>query len=128
MKNFPKYFFLFWVFGFSLFAYWQINDPDPEIWVTIYAVAILFSAMAARGKHPLIPLGIAIVACIIGAVYFFPDSVREWIGFELENKDLTMKTKESEEARETFGLLIVAIVLSVSAYFGWKKKNYNPSS
>jgi hypothetical protein len=128
MKNFPKYFFLFWVFGFSLFAYWQINDPDPEIWVTIYAVAILFSSMAARGKHPLIPLWIAIVACIIGAVYFFPDSVIEWIGFELENKDLTMKTKESEEARETFGLLIVAIVLSVSAYFGWKKKNYNPST
>jgi uncharacterized membrane protein len=123
MKTFTKYFFVFWIIAFLLFAYWQINDPDPEIWVTIYAVAILFSAMAARGKHPLIPLGIAIVACIIGAVYFFPDSVREWIGFELENKDLSMKTKESEEARETFGLLIVAVVLSVSAYVGWKKKN-----
>lgn len=123
MENFPKYFFLFWIFGFSLFAYWQINDPDPEIWVTIYAVAILFSAMAARGKHPLIPLSIAIIACIIGAVYFFPDSVSEWIGFELENKDLTMKTQESEEARETFGLLIIASVLSYSAYLGWKKRN-----
>lgn len=123
MKNFPKYFFIFWIFGFSLFAYWQFNDPDPEIWVTIYAVAILFSAMAARGKHPLIPLGIAIIACIIGAIYFFPDSVGQWIGFELENKDLTMKTQESEEARETFGLLIIASVLSYSAYLGWKKRN-----
>jgi uncharacterized membrane protein len=128
MNYFIKYFFSFWVLVFLLFAYWQINDPDPEIWVSIYVIAALFSGMAVRGKHPLIPLGIAIVACIIGAVYFFPDSVSEWIGFELENKDLTMKTKESEEARETFGLLIVAIVLSVSAYFGWKKKNYNPSS
>ena len=128
MNYFIKYFFSFWVLVFLLFAYWQINDPDPEIWVSIYVIAALFSGMAVRGKHPLIPLGIAIVACIIGAVYFFPDSVKEWIGFELENKDLTMKTKESEEARETFGLLIVAIVLSVSAYFGWKKKNYNPSS
>lgn len=123
MKNFPKYFFIFWIFGFSLFAYWQINDPDPEIWVTIYAVAILFSAMAARGKHPLIPLSIVIITCIIGAVYFFPDSVSEWIGFELENKDLTMKTQESEEARETFGLLIIASVLSYSAFLGWKKRN-----
>lgn len=128
MNSFIKYFFSFWVLVFLLFAYWQINDPDPEIWVSIYVIAALFSGMAVRGKHPLIPLGIAIVACIIGAVYFFPDSVSEWIGFELENKDLTMKTKESEEARETFGLLIVAIVLSVSVYFGWKKKNYNPSS
>jgi len=128
MNSFIKYFFSFWVLVFLLFAYWQINDPDPEIWVSIYVIAALFSGMAVRGKHPLIPLGIAIVACIIGAVYFFPDSVSEWIGFELENKDLTMKTKESEEARETFGLLIVAIVLSVSAFFGWKKKNYNPSS
>ena len=122
MKTFTKYFFSIWIVVFLLFAYWQINDPDPEIWVSIYVIAALFSGMAVKGKHPLIPLSISIIACVIGAIYFFPDSVWDWIGFELENKDLTMKTKESEEARETFGLLIVAIVLSVSAYVGWKKK------
>lgn len=122
MKTFTKYFFAFWFLAFLLFAYWQINDPDPEIWVSLYLAAALFSVMAFRGKHPLIPLTIGIIACIIGAIYFFPDSVWEWIGFELENKDLSMKTQESEEARETFGLLIVALVMSVSAFIGWRKK------
>jgi uncharacterized membrane protein len=122
MKNFPKYFFIFWSVVFLLFAYWQVNDPDPQIWVSVYILAAIFCGLAARGKHPLIPLGIIIVACIIGAVYFYPTSVSEWVNYEMENKDLTMKTQESEEARETFGLLIIATILSVSAYFGWKNK------
>ena len=123
MKNFPKYFFILWSIVFLLFAYWQVNDPDPEIWVSVYIVAAIFCALAFKGKHPLIPLGIVIVACVIGAVYFYPDSVSEWVNYEMENKDLTMKTQQSEEARETFGLLIMAVILSVSAYFGWKKKS-----
>jgi uncharacterized membrane protein len=123
MKNFQKYFFLFWSALFLLFAYWQVNDPDPEIWVSIYIVAAIFCALAFKGKHPLIPLEIVIVTCLIGAVYFYPASVTDWVNYEMENKDLTMKTQQSEEARETFGLLIIAVVLSVSAYFGWKKKS-----
>ncbi|MCS4436095.1 transmembrane 220 family protein [Aquiflexum gelatinilyticum] len=122
MKNFPKYFFIFWSIVFLLFAYWQVNDPDPQIWVSVYLLAAIFCGLAVMGKHPLIPLGIIIVASIIGAVYFYPTSVSEWVNYELENKDLTMKTQESEEARETFGLLIIAAILSVSAYFGWKNK------
>lgn len=121
MKKFNVYFFLFWVLAFLLFAYWQLNDPDPEIWVPIYLVAAFFSAIAIKGKHPLIPLSIVIIACIIGAIYFFPESVSKWATYELENKDLTMKTQESEEARETFGLLIMAAVLSYSAFLGWRK-------
>ena len=122
MKNFPKYFFIFWSIVFLLFAYWQVNDPDPQIWVSVYILAAIFCGLAVMGKHPIIPLGIIIVACIVGAVYFYPTSVSEWVNYELENKDLTMKTQESEEARETFGLLIIAAILSVSAYFGWKNK------
>ena len=121
MKTFAKYFFIVWIFAFLLFAYWQINDPDPEIWVTIYVAAAIFCGLGVKGIHPKIPLTIAIIACVIGAIYFFPDSVKEWIGYELEHKDLTMKTQESEEARETFGLLIVAAVLSFSLYIGYKK-------
>jgi uncharacterized membrane protein len=122
MNKFTKYFFVFWILAFLLFAYWQLNDPDPEIWVPIYLVAVFFSALAVKGKHPLIPLIVVIIACIAGAVYFFPESVSEWVSYELEQQDLSMKTQESEEARETFGLLIIAFVLSVSAWIGWRKK------
>ncbi|MGY6743951.1 MAG: transmembrane 220 family protein [Cecembia sp.] len=123
MKTFTKYFFIFWFLAFLLFAYWQLNDPDPEIWVPIYLVGALFSAMAVKGKHPLIPLAVVIIACIAGAIYFYPESVSEWVSYELEQKDLSMKTQESEEARETFGLLIMALVLSVSAWIGWRNKS-----
>lgn len=123
MKTFTKYFFIFWFLAFLLFAYWQLNDPDPEIWVPIYLVGALFSAMAVKGKHPLIPLTVVIIACIAGAIYFYPESVSEWVSYELEQKDLSMKTQESEEARETFGLLIMALVLSVSAWIGWRNKS-----
>ncbi|RZS96446.1 transmembrane 220 family protein [Cecembia calidifontis] len=121
MKTFTKYFFIFWFFAFLLFAYWQLNDPDPEIWIPVYLVAALFSALAVKGKHPLIPLGIVIAACIVGAIYFYPESVSDWVNYELAQKDLSMKTQESEEARETFGLLIIAVVMSVSAFVGWRK-------
>lgn len=121
MKTFSRYFFGFWFFVFLLFAYWQFNDPDPEIWVTVYIVAAIFSALAYRGIYPLVPIVIVILICFAGAVYFYPDSVSEWVNYELENKDLTMKTQQSEEARETFGLLIMGLVLSVAAYLGWRK-------
>ena len=121
MNTFAKYFFGFWFFAFLLFAYWQINDPDPEIWVTLYIGAAIFSALAFRGRYPMIPLVVVILVCLAGAIYFYPASVSEWVNYELENKDLTMKTQESEEARETFGFLIIAVVLSVAAFMGWRK-------
>ncbi|MDO9551757.1 transmembrane 220 family protein [Rhodonellum sp.] len=124
MHAFPKYFFIFWTLIFLLFAYFQLNDPDPEIWVSIYVAAMVFTGLAVRGKHPLIPLSIAILVCIIGALYYFPESVSGWIGQELEQKDLTMKTPQMEEARETFGLLIIAVVLGYSAFLGWREKRH----
>jgi hypothetical protein len=123
MENFNRIFFIFWVFAFMLFAYWQFNDPDPHIWVPVYMVAALYCGMALRGIHPLVPLGIVIIACVIGAFYFYPESVSDWVNHELEQKDLSMKTQASEEARETFGLLIIAAVLTYSFVLGWKKKN-----
>lgn len=123
METFNRFFFIFWILAFMLFAYWQFNDPDPHIWVPVYLVAALYSGMALKGVHPLMPLGVVILACVVGAVYFYPDSVTEWVGYELAQKDLSMKTQASEEARETFGLLIIAAVLTYSFVLGWKKRN-----
>jgi hypothetical protein len=48
--------------------------------------------------------------------------VGDWIAAEWAQKDLTMKTPEMEENRETFGLLTIALVLSPALYRAWKKK------
>ena len=116
------YFYGLWVFLFALFAYWQINDPDPEVWVSIYAVAVIFSLFAVRGIFPKIPLTLVVVVCILGAIYFFPAGVGQWIADEWAQQDLTMKTPQMEENRETFGLLTIALVLSPALYQAWKKK------
>ena len=116
-----SYFYGLWVILFSLFAYWQFNDPDPEVWVSIYTVAIIFSLFAIRGVFPKLPLTIVVASCVVGAIYFFPWGVGEWVTAEWAQKNLTMKTPQMEENRETFGLLTIALVLSPALFRAWKK-------
>ncbi len=119
--KFNRYFFGVWFFLFALFAYWQFNDPDPEVWVSIYGVAMIFCLLGARSIFPKIPLTLVVLVCVLGAIYFFPGGVGEWISQEWAQKDLTMKTQQMEENRETFGLLTIALVLSPALYKAWKK-------
>ena len=116
-----SYFYGLWVILFSLFAYWQFNDLDPEVWVSIYTVAIIFSLFAIRGVFPKLPLTIVVASCVVGAIYFFPGGVGEWVTAEWAQKNLTMKTPQMEENRETFGLLTIALVLSPALFRAWKK-------
>jgi len=118
--KFNKVFFGIWIFLFGLFAFWQFNDPDPEIWVSIYGIAMIFCYLGTRGIFPKIPLTVAVILCLLGAIYFFPGGVGDWVSQEWAQKDLTMKTQQMEENRETFGLLIIAIVLSPALWKAWK--------
>jgi hypothetical protein len=116
-----KYYYAVWFLLFGLFGFWQINDPDPEVWVSIYVVAMIFSLLGFRGIFPKIPLTIVLFLCALGAIYLFPGGVGDWISDELAQKDLTMKTQQMEENRETFGLLTIVLGLSPALYQAWKK-------
>ena len=118
MATFRRIFFGVWGLLFLLFAYWQWNDPDPLLWISIYGGAAVLSFMAASGRFPMPFLGAAVILCLLGAVYYYPGAVGEWVQQEWQQKDLSMKTQSMEEARESFGLLIVAAVLSVAALIG----------
>src|SRR5690606_23529175 len=122
MNKGSSIFFGIWSLLFVVAALVQLNDPDPWVWVSIYLVAAFFSGYVALGRYPLIPLGIVTVLCLAGSLYYFPPSVGEWIAQEWEQKDLTMKTASMEEARESLGLLLVAIVLGIAWFSGWRKK------
>ena len=122
MNKGSSIFFGIWALLFVVGALVQINDPDPWVWVGIYLVASVLCGYVALGRYPMIPLGIVTVGCLAGSLYYFPPSVSEWIAQEWEQQDLTMKTMAMEEARESLGLLLIAIVLGIAWFTGWRKK------
>jgi hypothetical protein len=99
---------------FFLFAYWQLNDPDPWLWVPIYLVPSAISIGMFMGRAVRSLLSLLAIGYAIGAVMYFPGSYQ---GLGLDN--LAMKTTEVEFARESFGLGICALVLF---YYAWIHK------
>lgn len=112
-----------WAFTliFLLFAILQFNDPDPYVWVPLYLLPTLLSLRIALG-NPVkgsgffgLLLTVAVSYWIFGLILFPASSAQEWWNAEQEAKSLQMKVPFIEEARESLGLLICAIVLSVNA-------------
>ena len=50
MEKLQKFLGALFAVVFALFAYWQLNDPDPILWVPIYGVATYVSIQAFRNK------------------------------------------------------------------------------
>lgn len=97
-----------WVFVvlFSIAALLQYNDPDALLWAVIYGSAALVTlGFLFKKLSHYVPLILGLLA-IVGFIYLFPDKFE---GFGVEDGDV----KNIEEAREAFGLLIIAIVMIV---------------
>jgi hypothetical protein len=99
---------------FLIFAFVQVNDPDPVIWILIYGAMAVMSIMAIFEfylKKFLIGL---LVLYALYSLFYLP-GVLEWL--RRDNKamlfdDLAkMQYPYIEEAREFLGLLICISVL-----------------
>jgi hypothetical protein len=93
---------------FALFAGFQYNDPDPQLWVPIYGLAAVASLMALfRKGRPWFYTALA--------VGFFLAAAQQWPthfeGFLLD--EMGMKTRNIELAREAGGLAICALAMGV---------------
>ncbi len=88
---------------FLLFAYWQLNDPDPIIWIPPYLIASYISFKAARNQvnHEL--LIVAIIMSFAAGLQIWTE-MDAWEGFLTDG--LSMKTHNQELARESVGLWI----------------------
>ncbi|EMR02745.1 transmembrane 220 family protein [Cesiribacter andamanensis] len=122
MKKGLRIFFAVWSLLFLLFAYWQWNDPDPLVWMGIYGYAALMCGLAASGRFWLPLLAAGVLLGVAGFVYMYPGGIGEWIRQEWQQQDLSMKTQQMEEAREAFGLLLVALLMGVAAWIGWRRQ------
>lgn len=91
---------------FLLFAAFQYNDPDPEIWVPIYGFAAVACFMAFAGVGRPWFFGLMAVIYLVAAYYQWPPVFE---GFLLD--EMGMKTVNIELAREAGGLGICAVVM-----------------
>ncbi len=107
-----------WLFGILCLvsAVLQYNDPDPMVWISIYVIIAAISFAFALGKvKAVVPLLAGVIA-ILGCWYTFPEQFQ---GFTIGEGDI----KNIEEGRESIGLLIVALVMFVFAFWTRFSKN-----
>lgn len=103
---------------FVLFAYFQLNDPDPERWVTVYGMVAGLSLLHGFWK-PLPYVTFALMClCLFWALTLVP-SMLEWFGTDDKSEMLGHMMDDKpyiEGTRELGGLLIAAGAL----FYLWK--------
>jgi hypothetical protein len=117
-----RYIALFFSLIYLLFAYWQINDPDPIWWMALYLLAAIVSFRTFRNRYSQESLIILSVLYLANAINSF-QQISNYEGFFTEGAGLNMKTINQELAREATGLCIcVFTFITYSIYFFAKEK------
>lgn len=104
---------LFVIVIFLLFALWQLNDPDPIRWISIYlGVVVSVGLLLARKYFPILPL-IGAIICLAGLLYLSPDFI-SWVkeGMPTITGQMKAESPHIELVREFLGFLIAG-----TAYF-----------
>ena len=105
MKKLQTYLGAIFAIVFILFTYWQLNDPDPILWVPIYGVATYVSIQAFRYKTNSELLIVLFVLSATAGLQIWSE-MTAWEGFITDG--LSMKTMNQELAREAVGLWIAS--------------------
>lgn len=96
------------------FAYLQLNDPDPLVWVLIYMVMAAFSVSAIFGFYPRRFYWVVLAIFLLYSAVYIP-GVIEWMQTDdksaLFSDVAKMEHRYIEESREFLGLMICVAVL-----------------
>lgn len=95
---------------FVLFAAFQYNDPDPEVWIPIYGLAAAACFMAWAGLARWWFLAAMGVIYLVAAWYQWPPVFEGFLFSEVG-----MRSMNIEMARESGGLVICALVMGLLA-------------
>ena len=108
---------------FLLFAYFQLNDPDPYIWTAIYLFIAIISAFAVAGKYFKLANFIGIGICLIWMATLVP-GVIDWIKEGMPSIAASMKaeTPYIEYMREFLGLFIILAAFVFHLYQSKKRR------
>ncbi len=103
---------------FVFFSYWQLNDPDPILWVPIYGVATYASIQAFRHKSNSELLIVLFVLSATAGLQIWSE-MTAWEGFLTDG--LSMKTMNQELAREAVGIWIASFSYGIYYVLNLKK-------
>jgi O-antigen/teichoic acid export membrane protein len=95
---------------FILFAYWQFNDPDPILWVPIYATASYVAFQSYRDQLNSELVIVLLILTTAAGIQLWSE-MTAWEGFMTDG--LSMKTINQELAREAVGLWIVSFAFAL---------------
>jgi hypothetical protein len=109
-----KLVFLLLTLVFVLFAYWNLNDPDPVRWVAAYASTAILFAFAAFGKADRRIVGPLAVAYFVWMCTMIP-GVIDWLNLGMPSitDEMHARAPHIEVVREFLGLLIAVMALLV---------------
>ncbi len=108
------FFILIMIILLIVFAFLQLNDPDPFVWTITYLSAALLCVLALRTKLPHWLAGVSSVLYLAGALYQWPEIFKGVTGTMDNNPEI-------ELARESLGLIICAAFVLISFFLQGKK-------
>jgi hypothetical protein len=101
---------------FLVFAYLQLNDPDPIVWIPIYGVMAVVCVLAMFRYYPRAILFSLVIFYTLYSFFYIP-GVEEWLAqddkSQLFSNVAKMEHPFIEESREFLGLMINVAVLVV---------------
>lgn len=99
---------------FLAFAFLQINDPDPLLWILVYGIMAVICILAAFDIYSMKFL-IAITVLLVGFSFVYIPGVLDWLKTENKADLFSEEMKAShpyiEESREFLGLMICVAVM-----------------
>lgn len=120
-----KYLNIFFALMFMAFAFLQVNDPDPVLWIIIYGAMAVVSVMAIFESYNRKVL-IVLAVFFVGYCIFLLPGVSEWLRQNnlsvLFDEGMKMQHLYVEEAREFLGLVICLLVLATYIFRAFRQK------
>lgn len=112
---------------FLFFAFLQVDDPDPLLWILIYGAMAVLAVLAMFNMFfPKVTLTLLVIFIAYSLVYF--QGVMEWLRQEdksaLFDDVAKMEHLYIEESREFLGLWICILVLIFYYIRGRKVTGY----
>ncbi len=110
---------------FMAFAFLQVNDPDPVLWILIYGAMAVLSILAAFDVFFRKFLLVLMAGFIVYGVILWP-GVAEWLVQDdlgmLFSEGMKMQYPYVEESREFLGLVICVMVLAFYIFRSFRQK------